>query len=65
MKILSPIKAIRKNRIECMGGSRREVPNCEILDCPLFPYRMGHDPKRKGKGGRSSAEMAEIRRKLG
>ena len=50
MKILSPLKAIRKNCFECAGRSWNEVKLCVIPDCPLFPYRFGHDPRRTGVG---------------
>jgi hypothetical protein len=46
-KILSPVKSIRKNCIECSGGSIKEVKECIIPDCPLYPYRMGKNPNRK------------------
>jgi hypothetical protein len=43
-KILTPIKAIRANCIECCGGEMKEVRLCEACDCPLWPYRMGKRP---------------------
>ena len=44
--IRSPLKAIRKNCILCIG-SIREVPNCTAeKSCPLFPFRMGKNPFR-------------------
>jgi len=46
-KILSPIKAIRKNCIECSGGSPKEVKLCVIPECPLYLYRLGTNPNRK------------------
>lgn len=47
---LTPCKAIRKFCIECMG-SQKAPRNCENIDCPLFIYRLGTNPKRKGIGG--------------
>jgi predicted NAD/FAD-binding protein len=49
MKRLTPIKAIRQYCIACSGGSRAEVANCEIDDCTLYPYRMGHRPAVKAE----------------
>jgi len=49
--ILSPIKAIRANCIDCCGGQLKEVRECPAVDCPLYPFRMGTNPKRKGIGG--------------
>ena len=49
--ILSPVKAIRAHCLDCMCGQATEVRLCPMTDCPLYPYRMGHNPSRKGKGG--------------
>jgi len=49
---LTPLKAIRAKCIECVCGSKAEVRKCVIPSCPLYPYRMGHDPHRKGIGGK-------------
>lgn len=35
------LAAIRANCLECSGGSRKQVRNCEIKNCKLWPYRMG------------------------
>ena len=37
-KIISPLMAIKNNCVECMGGEKREVPLCQIMDCDLWPY---------------------------
>ena len=42
--ITSPLKAIRANCVDCMGGHARLVSSCELVDCPLWPYRMGKNP---------------------
>ena len=49
--ILTPIKAIRKNCLEC-AETAKEVKACPIKDCPLYKYRLGTNPGRKGIGGR-------------
>lgn len=49
--ILTPMKAIRAKCLDCCCGIAQEVKLCPITDCPLYPYRMGHNPSRKGKGG--------------
>jgi hypothetical protein len=56
---MSAIKAIRAKCIDCMCGQILEVKHCPIPDCPLYPYRMGHDPARKGKGGRNLPAQTE------
>jgi hypothetical protein len=48
VKQLTPIKAIRAKCIDCSAGSTHEVRICHITDCPLHPYRFGHNPKRAG-----------------
>lgn len=49
--ILTPVRAIRAKCLDCMCGQATEVRLCPITDCSLYPYRMGHNPSRKGKGG--------------
>jgi len=56
--VLTPIKAIRKKCLEC-GGRPSEVRRCEISDCPLFIYRFGKNPNRKGVGGRRGAGVCK------
>jgi hypothetical protein len=51
MKKLTPLRAIRANCLDCSGGSQAEVRSCVIPDCPLYQYRMGHNPARAGQGG--------------
>jgi len=59
-EILSPLKAIRAKCLDCVGDQPQEVRLCPCTDCPLYPYRMGHNPNRKGVGGfKDSAEAAE------
>lgn len=45
MKKLTPIKAIRAKCLDCSNGQQKEVRECSIKKCPLYPYRMGHRPK--------------------
>jgi len=45
MKRTSPLMAIKANCIDCMGGQNQEVPLCQIQDCPLWPYRLGLNPR--------------------
>lgn len=40
----SPIKAIRAKCIDCCCGDQTEVRKCVSMACPLWPYRMGHNP---------------------
>ena len=52
------VKIIRKFCLDCMGGNRDFVSTCGTTDCLCFPYRMGTNPNRKGKGGKDMAELA-------
>ena len=46
----TPVKAIRAKCLECSNYQPKEVRNCLITDCPLYPFRMGKNPNRKGIG---------------
>lgn len=43
-KIKSPKTAIRAKCVECSGGSLKEVQECRVLKCALYPFRMGKNP---------------------
>lgn len=49
-KYLSPIKTIRSHCLWCSSGQPKEVRNCPITDCNLYPFRLGKNPNRKGIG---------------
>jgi len=40
----TPIKAIRKNCLDCCCGQVKEIRLCPIINCALYPYRMGRRP---------------------
>jgi len=44
--VTNPLKAIRKNCIECSGGSYLEVELCPCTTCPMYPFRFGKNPYR-------------------
>ena len=50
MKLLTPLKAIRKYCLGCSGDSKLQVAECNIEDCTLFNFRSGRNPNRKGIG---------------
>ena len=45
---LTPLKAIKKHCLECSGFEKKQVRECAVKDCVLFPYRLGFNPNRKG-----------------
>lgn len=49
-EVLTPIKAIRAKCMDCSCESFIEVRECNVTDCPLYPYRMGHRPKKNVSG---------------
>ena len=46
----TPLKAIRSKCLDCCCGSAKEVRLCPAPDCPLYLFRYGHNPNRKGAG---------------
>lgn len=46
-KVLTPIKAIRAKCLDCCCGQCKEVRECPNEYCALWPYRMGHRPKKE------------------
>ena len=58
MNKITPLKAIRKNCIDCMGGSLKEVKLCPSDDCPLYGYRFGKYPE----GTRKKVKISEERK---
>lgn len=47
---MTPLKAIRLKCVDCCCGQVYEVAKCVCEDCPLWMYRDGHNPARKGCG---------------
>ena len=40
----TPIKAIRKKCLDCTCDQHKEIRECPIINCALWPYRFGHRP---------------------
>lgn len=53
---MTPLKAIKQHCKECSGFILYEQKHCIITRCPLHPYRMGNNPKRKGLGGKGNTD---------
>ena len=43
----TPIKAMRAKCIDCCCGSHKEIKECTVIDCDLYPYRMGTRPSQE------------------
>lgn len=54
IKRLSPVKAIKAKCLDCSGEVKKEVRECIILDCPLYSFRLGKNPNRKGLSQKTS-----------
>ena len=60
--MLTPLRSIRAKCLDCVSQQPMEVRLCPSEDCPLWPYRMGHNPNRKGIGGfKEDAEATEVK----
>jgi hypothetical protein len=51
-KRLTPCQAIHKKCIECSGGNQKAPLKCQDENCPLWHFRMGHNPMRQGIGNK-------------
>ena len=40
----TPIKAMRKKCLDCTCGQFIEIRKCPVINCALYPYRMGSRP---------------------
>lgn len=46
---MTPLKAIRKKCLDCMDNQIKEIKKCTVISCPLYPFRLGHNPNRQKK----------------
>ena len=46
---LTPLRAIRLKCLDCCAGQRKEVRLCPAKDCPLWPFRMGRNPRTQAR----------------
>ena len=42
----TPIKAMRKKCLQCSVCQPKEVRLCTVIECDLYPYRMGRRPDK-------------------
>ena len=42
-----PLEAIRHKCLDCSSGHVKDVRNCELVACPLWPFRAGRHPYKK------------------
>lgn len=56
------VKVFRRFCLECMGGDRELVSECDMESCPIHPYRFGKNPARRGMGGNPPQNAREPRK---
>lgn len=61
----SPVKAIRWYCLGCQADIPSQVRLCEDVDCPLYSYRMGKNPRRTGIGGRKGCSIGKSATQVG
>ena len=42
----TPIRAIRKKCMDCCCDQLKEIRECPVIKCPLYPYRFGKRPDK-------------------
>ncbi len=50
MRKLTPLKAIRTKCMDCSCYQPKEVRLCTCTQCPLYSFRFGKNPARRGIG---------------
>lgn len=60
---MTPLKAIKQFCYLCCGENSNEVKRCTAPNCPLYPYRSGHDSLKKKKEY-TEEELAVLRERM-
>ena len=62
LKHITPLKSIRLNCLECCNQQPALVRECNLTDCPLWNFRFGKNPARKGikKGFRALTRDEDV-----
>ncbi|MFC1532659.1 hypothetical protein ACFL7M_04755 [Thermodesulfobacteriota bacterium] len=55
---LTPLSAIRAFCLECVCWSPDEVRKCTDTLCPLYIFRFGKNPSRKGIGNQMIGQLS-------
>jgi hypothetical protein len=58
------IAAIHAKCLDCSGGSRKEVHDCKIRDCPLWLYRRGEPMEKQGRS-KGQISVFDIEKRAG
>ena len=59
----TPLSAIKAFCVDCLGGQPKLVKGCTSKNCPLWPYRTGHNTNSKRTMTEERRQMAAERLK--
>lgn len=59
----TPLSAIKAFCVDCLGGQPKLVKGCTSKNCPLYPYRTGHNTNFKRTMTEEQRQMAAERLK--
>lgn len=59
----TPLSAIKAFCVDCLGGQPKLVKGCTSKNCPLWPYRTGHNTNSKRVMTEGQRQMAAERLK--
>lgn len=54
----TPLSAIKAFCVDCLGGQPKLVKGCTSKNCPLWPYRTGHNTNSKRTMTEEQRQMA-------
>lgn len=54
----TPLSAIKVFCVDCLGGQPKLVKGCTSKNCPLWPYRTGHNTNSKRTMTEEQRQMA-------
>ena len=53
------VATIRKHCMICTNGSYDAIRECPSTECPLYPFRMGHNPNYKESTKKIKSKLAK------
>ena len=64
---MTALKAIRAKCLDCMCDQQAEVRRCPCIECPLYPFRMGHNPRKRelSEAQRATLEKHRFKKRIG
>jgi hypothetical protein len=56
---LTPLRAIRFKCLDCCCWQTKDVKDCGIQDCSLYPFRLGRNPNVKSRGQKGNSNSLQ------